>query len=401
MSCAPANRGKSFSNGSAHHCYNMKALLKFLAGCVVIGVIGIVSIHMDFLPGSARSAEQHLLGEALGAIDAADAAWAGVEIDGQKAVLFGEAPSRDRLDKLNTTVRRAQWSGGFALGGITVVDASNMTVFAGPPLADPFIWIAELQAGQLVLSGYAPSQSARDAIIHLAAMRFPDANISGELEIASGAPPEESWLSAAAISLQALARLNSGAVEANGPAFEVSGVVADSAGAAAIDRLMALIGDGLSGAAKLTLAPPLDVASPLADTTDTAPAEVAEPDRCAAQSQSLLGVAQISFARDRANLNDPSRELLDALVAALGDCPRLSVAVTGHTDASGGAAANRQLSLARADAVGDYLRAAGVDAARITTSGAGESEPLVSNTTAEGRARNRRIEFEFTPGNQD
>jgi len=390
----------------------MKALLKFLAGCVVIGVIGIVSIHMDWLPGSAQSAERHLLDKALSAIDAAGANWAGVEIDGQKAVLFGEAPSREALDRLKTAVSNAQWSGGFALGGITILDASNMTVFSGPPLADPFLWIAELQAGQLVLSGYAPSQSARDAVFLLAAMRFPDADISGALEIASGAPPEDSWLSATSISLQALARLDSGAVEANGPAFEVSGVVTDSASAAAIGRLMALIDDGFSGAAKLTLAPPEiaqpettseEPASPVAD-IDAAPAEIAEPDRalrCAEQSRSILSAAQISFARDRASLNGASRELLDALAAALSACPGLKIAITGHTDAAGGAAANRRLSLARARAVGDYLRTAGVDAARITTSGAGESEPLVNNTTAEGRARNRRIEFEFTPGNQD
>jgi OmpA-OmpF porin, OOP family len=386
----------------------MKALLKFLAGCVVIGVIGIISIHMDLLPGSAQSAERHLLDKALSAIDAAGADWAGVEVDGQKAVLFGEAPSREALDRLKAAVGRAQWLGGLALGGITTLDASNMTVFSGPPLADPFVWIAELQAGQLVLSGYAPNPSARDAVFLLAAMRFPDADISGALEIASGAPPEDGWLSAASISLQALARLDNGAVEANGPAFEVSGVAADSARAAAIERLMALIDNGFSGAAKLTLAPP-EIAQPEITSeepadTGAAPAEVIEPDRalrCAEQSRSILGNAQISFARDRASLNGPSRALLDALAAALGACPDLKIAITGHTDAAGGAEANRRLSLARARAVGDYLRAAGLDNARITTSGAGESQPLVSNTTAEGRARNRRIEFEFAPGNQD
>ncbi len=376
----------------------MKALLKFLAGCVVIGVIGLVSIHMDLLPGSAQSAERHLLDKALSAIDAADGDWAGVEIDGQKAVLFGKAPSREGLDKLKTAVARAQWPGGLALGGITILDASNMTVFSGPPLADPFVWIAELQGRQLVLSGYAPSQSARDAVFLLAAMRFPDADISGVLEIASGAPPEEGWLAAASISLQALARLDNGAVEADGPAFEVSGVVANSARAAAVSQLMGLIDDGFSGAAKLTLAPPEITAEQAAD---AAPTEVAEPDRCAEQSRSILGNAQISFARDRASLNGPSQVLLDALATALGACPGLKIAITGHTDAAGSAAANHRLSLARAGAVGDYLRDAGVDAAHITTGGAGESEPLVSNTTAEGRARNRRIEFQFTPGNQD
>jgi len=380
----------------------MKALLKFLVGCVVIAAIGMFSIHTGMLPGSMKSAQDRLLDKALIAIDDAKSDWAGVEIDGQKAILFGEAPSEEMLHKTETTLLGAEWRGGLALGGITIVDASQTTVFAGPPLADPFIWIAEFQADQLVLSGYAPSQNARDAIFQFAAMRFPDAELSGDVEIASGSPPEEAWLSAASISLQALARLNSGAAEANGRDFRVSGVASDNARAAAIGQLMQSIGGGLSGATSLTIAPPVVEAGPAPSAELAASALNAEPGGvCAETLQSVLGDTQISFATGSADINSASRQALDELATALAQCPQFSVAITGHTDSSGRAARNRQLSQSRADAVANYLRANSIDSARITTRGAGEGEPLTSNANPEGRARNRRIEFEVSPGNQE
>ncbi|HEC09331.1 MAG TPA: OmpA family protein, partial [Acidimicrobiales bacterium] len=69
------------------------------------------------------------------------------------------------------------------------------------------------------------------------------------------------------------------------------------------------------------------------------------------------------------------------------------VAVEGFTDSQGDAAANQRLSEARAQAVVDYLVSQGVSPDVLRASGNGESRPVASNDTAEGRAQNRRIEF--------
>ena len=66
---------------------------------------------------------------------------------------------------------------------------------------------------------------------------------------------------------------------------------------------------------------------------------------------------------------------------------------TGHTDSQGSDAINNPLSKDRADAVRDYLVAQGVPATRISTVGRGEHQPIADNTTAEGRAKNRRVEI--------
>jgi len=70
------------------------------------------------------------------------------------------------------------------------------------------------------------------------------------------------------------------------------------------------------------------------------------------------------------------------------------VIAVGHTDSVGSDAYNQRLSLARAESVKAYLVSKGVDRQRIRTEGRGESQPVADNATAEGRAKNRRVDIE-------
>ncbi len=76
---------------------------------------------------------------------------------------------------------------------------------------------------------------------------------------------------------------------------------------------------------------------------------------------------------------------------------RTYVDVLGHTDSSGSDAANQALSVSRAQAVANYLRSRGVVAARVAVKGYGETAPIASNDSEEGRAQNRRIEIRVVP----
>ena len=101
----------------------------------------------------------------------------------------------------------------------------------------------------------------------------------------------------------------------------------------------------------------------------------------------------ITFEPDSAVLTDPSNPLLAQGVALMNIRPAMTITIVGHTDAQGSPAANDRLSLQRAEAIKAVFVERGIAAERLTTHGAGSSEPIATNDTAEGRTQNRRIQF--------
>jgi OOP family OmpA-OmpF porin len=100
-----------------------------------------------------------------------------------------------------------------------------------------------------------------------------------------------------------------------------------------------------------------------------------------------------SFAFGKATLTAEGRQHVDHAVQVMRDDPALRVSVEGHTDSVGSDAYNMKLSRRRAIAVRDYMVSRGIDAGRISTEGYGETRPVATNHTAEGRAQNRRVEI--------
>lgn len=103
------------------------------------------------------------------------------------------------------------------------------------------------------------------------------------------------------------------------------------------------------------------------------------------------------FATNSAALNPTLSQDVRAVGTNLVNYPNSRVEVIGHTDNTGTAALNADLSLRRATSVAQVLLAAGVPASRITTRGMGEDQPVASNLTPEGRAQNRRVEIIIRP----
>lgn len=111
----------------------------------------------------------------------------------------------------------------------------------------------------------------------------------------------------------------------------------------------------------------------------------------------IIITEKIQFDFDAATIKPESHALLDEIVSVLQANPQLrKISIEGHTDSDGEADYNRELSQARASAVERYFTAHGVAADRLSSIGYGEERPLASNETAEGKERNRRVEFLIT-----
>ncbi|MEJ2470729.1 MAG: OmpA family protein [Desulfuromonadales bacterium] len=100
------------------------------------------------------------------------------------------------------------------------------------------------------------------------------------------------------------------------------------------------------------------------------------------------------FDFDKSNIKDEMIPVLEQAKAILEEDPDVDFVISGHTDSIGTEAYNQGLSERRAASVKDWLVAHGVDAARLTTKGYGETQPKFDNSTAEGRQLNRRVEME-------
>ena len=106
---------------------------------------------------------------------------------------------------------------------------------------------------------------------------------------------------------------------------------------------------------------------------------------------------EVMFDSGSRNLAPGALARLDSVAATINRYPDSDVIVKGHTDSQGPEDANMRLSEDRAQMVKNQLVAKGVDPHRVTTLGFGESQPLVTNATPEGRAQNRRVEIELRP----
>ena len=117
------------------------------------------------------------------------------------------------------------------------------------------------------------------------------------------------------------------------------------------------------------------------------------PAACIGRFEILSRTGNISFEYDSAALKADSDPLLREVALILSKCPNMLVEIGGHTDDLGGAPYNEYLSQQRSRSVVNALSSLGVDRSRLVPRGYGETRPIASNATEDGRQRNRRIEF--------
>jgi outer membrane protein OmpA-like peptidoglycan-associated protein len=107
----------------------------------------------------------------------------------------------------------------------------------------------------------------------------------------------------------------------------------------------------------------------------------------------VVSLSDITFDTGKATLKTDAKYSLAKLAGILTLLQEMTLSVEGHTDSTGSAETNQKLSAARANSVMTFLKEMGVAETRMTAKGFGPDQPVAPNDTAEGRARNRRVEI--------
>ena len=384
----------------------MSALYKFLIGLILLGVLGSFGLYFNMIPaGSIDGAEAKLRISANQALDETGAEWASLRLDGQKAILSGTAPSLQALEEAKTAIQKSQGAGGVLLGGITSIDASNVKIAEpqaeqpvttadapekAPPaeIISPYIWSASWEGpgATLFLAGYLPDETSREKIVNAATTFFPD-GIVDEMQIAKGAP-FEAWVDAAILQLQALAKLDHGQVEASNRVFRLSGQAVSAQSKTAIEQQLAQFTKG--GLAILAIEAPQN--------PDVSLDFSARIDRCQKEFDAYLAQNKVSFTYGSAEIAPASTPVLERLVQIARDCDGMIIQIISHSDNDGEEAALLRLTQMRAEAVRKFFLERGLNQDMVQAQGVGFARPTADNSTAAGRAKNRRIEIRvFAP----
>lgn len=106
--------------------------------------------------------------------------------------------------------------------------------------------------------------------------------------------------------------------------------------------------------------------------------------------------SNVLFGFDQSGLSNEAKTNLDKLVLVLDSYADTDIELQGHTDSKGSVSYNQNLSVERAKAVSEYLANRGIASSRVVTKGYGEEVPKYENDTADGRTKNRRVEFLIT-----
>lgn len=241
--------------------------------------------------------------------------------------------------------------------------------------------------------GVVDSEATKTSIVDALTQAFGAGNVSGTINVDPNARTP-GWLAALAGFLPQFTA-NGATLTFEGSRVDLGGNIADADKAGLLDKLKAAFGgfsfgglfEGVGAAADATA----NVAS--AALEKLTPGQFSADDLVKA-----LNLMIIHFDTGSARISAESLDILKKAAAAIKQAPSgTRIEVGGHTDNTGNAASNQKLSQARAEAVAEQLIGDGVDAGMLSSKGHGQDKPVADNATAEGKAKNRRIEFTVQP----
>ena len=330
-----------------------------------------------------------------------------IEIEDAKISIVGVAESKSRADALRAAVKRLPAS-----------YETNVQITTAAQTISPYVTQAALEGGAIVLTGWAPSEDARTALVATVRRAF-GREIRDALEIGSG--EAETWQKCLGLGFDTLRQLDKGRAVLIDRRLEVTGVADSERSMQQVsEALRDAAGDACATVTRITFPPPLPPTptvepkgAPASADEDRRRVEEELRQRAAAAAaaateiekrrdvatkcqDSLRTVARqgvILFDYAKADVDPGSHATLAKIADVIAHCPEFKVVIEGHTDSDGAPDRNQRLADRRARAVLDHLVGKGVPRSRLEAVGFGQSRNIAPNDTPENRAKNRRIEF--------
>jgi OOP family OmpA-OmpF porin len=285
--------------------------------------------------------------------------WVAVRVKNRDVTLSGIAPT---LDEHTKAVRLAKEQRGIRL----VVDKIS------PRLMIPYSLNLSYDGEMLKLQGYMPSKVQKSELLQKVKVLYGNTYID-EVDIASGEPIE--WNAFVFTLLQEMKKFELSSVNIVDQELHISGKIRTNEKKEEVEKsLNTFTKDGFVIHSHVVS---MDAAARV----------------CQEKFNLLLGKKKIEFASNKSLIKATNNRLLEELSNIALLCPNVKIEIVGHTDSKGNDAENLALSLSRAKAVVAKLFSLGIPLERLNAKGLGESKPLYTNETKEGRAKNRRIEF--------
>lgn len=355
----------------------------------VLGTLILIALSVFF---GVRAVENHLETEALRAVDAIvfaaadeDPAFRNItdvsaDANGFDVHLRGTVDNEEMLATIPVLVQRVEGIGEVTadLEWIPRIDVAEPNVVASPITLS---W----SDGTATISGEVSDEPTRTVVLEELEGLFPNGVEASEFTIKEGAPSERDWIS----KILGIFRIGADSLP--------SGEIYVSSG----ERLVQMSGEYETRQQRREARDAIDEL--VSETTfafvsglsipeapDFTPEQVVELQE---SLDDLIEGKVVEFELNSDVLTPVGTALLDEILLALEKFPAVPIEIGGHTDNQGDPEENLDLSRRRAQSAFDYLVANGQDADRFVVVGYGEDVPIASNDTAEGRARNRRIEF--------
>ena len=261
-------------------------------------------------------------------------------------------------------------------------------------VASAFVQAADKPpSGYLADSNHDVVRSGTGLCWHTGTWTPADATVVGCDNFLAPAPAPAAKPSEPAAPVVAAPPVAAPAVEATAPAVAEAPAAVDAAPAAMEAPAVVEAPPAPAAIVEAPPAPPVVVEAPPAPAA-AAPAKPAAPVAPAPTAVKVTFETDTFFAFDKSVLQPAGKAKLEDLVSKLQGTDIEVIVATGHTDSTGTDAYNQKLSMRRANAVKAFLVSKGLPAERVFTEGKGEKQPVASNKTAEGRAKNRRVEVE-------